>query len=512
MSSYVMYCRKSSESEDRQVLSIESQTKELTELAAKLNTPVSEVLTEAQSARSPGRPVFNALMKRVHKGEIKGIITWKLDRLSRNPVDGGAIIWALDQNKIFEIVTSAGIYRNTTNEKLMMSIDLGVAKKYVDDLSENVKRGNKTKLEKGWLPGRAPLGYLNEPGERTIVPDPERFLLMRQMWDLLLKGVSPYKIRKIANADWGLRTRITKRTGNNPLTQSEIYKIFGNPFYYGLIKRREGVFPGRHEKMITAEEYDKAQEILGRKGRPRPKRHEFAFTGLIRCGECGCMITAEEKDNHYGDHYVYYRCTKKKGGHACRQKYINAKDLEAQMAGYLEKIHVPDELLNIAIDYFGDCQKRENEKTATVRKSLERVLADCQRKLENLNHMRLNDLVDDEEYSTEKRRLMEEKVRLDGKIRDGRESNAFDLARDTLSFANAAKNRFQTGSLEDKRSVLVGIGSNFLLKDKTLLIQAKKPVISLKRMLMSIKDENQPLELLKRGSIEPRMELFLRQC
>jgi DNA invertase Pin-like site-specific DNA recombinase len=98
MSGYFIYCRKSSEAEDRQVLSIESQTRELEQLAAKLNFPIAEILTESMSAKAPGRPVFNEMMQRLYRGEAAGIICWKLDRLARNSVDGGSIIWAIKQH------------------------------------------------------------------------------------------------------------------------------------------------------------------------------------------------------------------------------------------------------------------------------------------------------------------------------------------------------------------------------------------------------------------------------
>ena len=120
-------------------------------------------------------------MGRVYKGQIKGIIAWKLDRLARNPIDGSAIIWAIDQGKLEKIITPSATYCNNSNDKFVMNLDLGMAKKYVDDLSDNVKRGNKTKLEKGWLPGRAPLGYLNHPTERIIIPDPKDFS-GQKMW------------------------------------------------------------------------------------------------------------------------------------------------------------------------------------------------------------------------------------------------------------------------------------------------------------------------------------------
>lgn len=199
MSQYIIYCRKSSESEERQILSIDSQVKEIKEFAKRLNIEISEVLTESQSAKYPGRPIFNSMMKRVYQGEVKGIFCWKLDRLSRNPIDGGQIIWAVDQGKLSEIITPYGTFKNIGNDKFMMQIEFGTAKKYVDDLSDNVRRGLRAKLERGWLPGLPPLGYLNEPKERSIVKDPERFPLVRKMWDLLLQGIKPSQILKTAN-------------------------------------------------------------------------------------------------------------------------------------------------------------------------------------------------------------------------------------------------------------------------------------------------------------------------
>lgn len=503
MSQYIIYCRKSTESEERQVLSIESQIKELKELTNRLNLSVSEVLTESKSAKYPGRPIFNNMMKKVYKRETKGIICWKFDRLARNPIDGSSLIWALDQGKLLEIITPHNTFKNNSNDKFLMQIEFGMAKKYVDDLSDNVKRGNKAKLEKGWLPGLAPLGYLNEPKERTIVKDYERFPLIRKMWDLLLQGIRPSKILNIANEEWGFRTRIHKKIGGNPLSMSGLYEIFGNPFYYGLIERKEGVYQGRHESMITEDEYWKAQEILGRKGRPRPKKHSFAFTGLMRCGECGGMITAEEKDNRYGYHYVYYRCTKKKRNTSCRQRYINANDLENQISKYLGSIHIPERLLNLALEYLKEEEKEENKNYINIQKTQEKAHSECQKKLDNLNQMRLNDLIDDEEYLKEKRRLLKEKIQLEGRINsgDGNGKKAIELTEKTFIFAHHAPDRFQKGSPEDKRAVLQGLGSNLQLKDRKLFIDIEKPLLLIEKGLKEVDGEFDTLEPLKCSSI-----------
>jgi DNA invertase Pin-like site-specific DNA recombinase len=504
MSQYVIYCRKSTESEEKQVLSIESQVKELEDFSKRLNLQISEILTESKSAKSLGRPVFNGMMKKLYKGQYSGVVCWKLDRLARNPIDGSALVWALDQGKISEILTPQGSFKNNSNDKFLMQIEFGMAKKYVDDLSDNVKRGNRAKLERGWLPGLPPLGYLNEATERTIIKDPERFPLIRKMWELLLKGVSPSRILEIANEKWGFKTRQGKKIGGKPLSMSGIYKIFGSPFYYGLVERKEGVFPGKHDPMITEEEFWKAQEILGRHGRPRPKNHEFAFTGLIRCGECGCMITAEEKINRYGYHYRYYRCTKKKRGLPCHQRYINLNELEKQITGYLENIHVPKRLLELAISYLKEEEKEENERRNDIRRSQEKAGADCQRKLDNLNQMRLKDLINDEEYIKEKKALLGEKMKLEANLKNDYRKRSLNLAERTFNFAAKAKEGFQNGSLEDKRSILQGLGSNLFLKDKKLLIQIEKPLQIIERGLRSVKDGNNALEPPENGFFEPK--------
>jgi len=507
MSQYVIYCRKSTESEERQVLSIESQLKELEEFGKRLNLHISEIITESKSAKSPGRPIFNEMMKKLSKGQYSGIVCWKLDRLARNPIDGAALVWALDQGKISDIQTPHGIFKNNSNDKFLMQIEFGMAKKYVDDLSDNVKRGLRAKLERGWLPSLPPLGYLNEPKERTIVIDPKRFPLVRRMWELLLKGVSPSKILNIANNKWGFKTRQGKKIGGKPLSMSGIYEIFGNRFYYGLIERKEGVFQGKHEPMITEDEFWKAQDILGRRGRPRPKTHEFAFTGLIRCAECGCMITAEEKINRYGYHYTYYHCTKKKHGPRCHQKYIELKNLESQVAAYLENVHVPQTLLDLAFEYLREEEKDGHQKENDFRRSLEKALADCEKRLANLNQMRLKDLINDEEYVEEKKRLAEEKARLERSLMEDPIKRSLDLTAETFIFAARAKKNFQNGSLQDKRTILQELGSNLFLKDKELEIQLEKPFQIIEKGLRVVRIGNDTLEPPKNRLFEAKSEL-----
>jgi len=248
---FFIYSRKSSEDEDRQVLSIESQIKELKEMAQRMGLPIIEILSEARSAKEPGRPIFNSMMERIKNGEADGILCWKLDRLARNPVDGGSIIWTLEKQGI-KIITPSQTYSHESDNTILMYVEFGMAHKYINDLSRNVKRGLKMKLEKGWYPNVAPLGYLNnisrDKGNRTIIPDPERFPLIRKMWDLMLTGnYSPVKILNIANQEWGFKTRQMKKLGGRPLNRSGIYRIFTNPFYAGFLNILKEVVNGIKE-------------------------------------------------------------------------------------------------------------------------------------------------------------------------------------------------------------------------------------------------------------------------
>lgn len=549
MSGYFIYCRKSSEAEDRQVLSIESQTRELAQLATELNLPVAEILTESKSAKDPGRPVFNAMMQRLYRGEADGIICWKLDRLARNPVDGGSIIWAIKQHAI-KVMTPFQSYAREDDNIILMYIEFGMAQKYVDDLSKNVKRGLRTKIENGWQPGVAPPGYLNHTdritGDNTLIKDPERFPLIRRMWDLMLTGLhTPPKIMDIANEQWGFRTRPTRRMGGKRLCRSAIYQIFTKPFYYGWFEYPIGSgqwYQGKHEPMITEAEYDRVQVLLGRNGSPRPQsQREFAFTGLIRCGECNRMITAEEKhqlmcshcrhkfayrtrsscpkcqtpiaqmENPQFLHYTYYHCSKSRRP-VCPQKCVSGAEMERQIIEYLERIQISAKLKDYCLKYLRELHERESAAQSAIVEAQRKALQECVQKLENLITLRTSpsnadgSQISDEEYGQRRGKLLKEKAALEELLRNAgdRIEQQLKLSQETFEFAHIARERFIQGDTETKKAMLATIQSNLTLVDRKLRIEAKEPFYLLEKSKTGLISENQAIEPEEVGLLQGR--------
>ncbi len=503
---YFLYARKSSESEDRQIQSIDDQVNRLKELSRNLNLELVDVYTESKSAKKPNnRPLFDKMIERIENKEADGILCWQINRLTRNPIDGGKLAWLLQQGILKSIQTIDRRYLPEDNV-LIFAVETGSANQFILDLSKNVKRGIQRKLNDGWRPGPPPQGYMNDLATHTIIKDPDRFDLIRKMWDLMLtESYTPPKILEIANNKWGFRTRKLKRLGGKELSKSGIYKIFTNLFYAGIIEHKGQQYPGKHEPMITPEEYDKVQIILGRKGKPRPQKHHFAFTGFIRCGECGCLYTAETKTKiikNTGElkKYTYYHCTRRKKEINCSQrKSIKEEDLELQIEKELEKYTILPEFRDWALEILNKRNDKEIKDRTKIKESQDKALIQTQKELDNLTQMRYREMIDDEAFMKNKA-VIEAKITEIKATRGEIENRAekwLELTEKTFNFATYARQAFITGTLERKREILMSLGQNAIIKEGKLVIKPYEWLKPIAKNYPSLEKEYLALEPTK---------------
>ncbi len=342
---YVLYARKSTESEEKQVLSIDSQVKEMLQVAEKENLNVTEIRRESHSAKDTGqRKVFNEIVGDIKKGLFNGILTWAPDRIARNAGDLGAIVDLMDQKLLLEIRTYGQKFSNNPNEKFLLMILGSQAKLENDNRGVNVKRGLRARVEMGFWPTLAPIGYINQnlmDKKGQVLPDPARAPIIKQIFEkVAYEKASGRKIYHWLRYDLNFHTR-----GNKTLSLSGIFRLLDSTFYYGTFEypRNSGNFyQGKHKPLITQELFEKAQAQIKRDQIVKGSK-EFAFTKLIICGLCGSTISGEEKYKTLKDgtsvKYVYYGCCRAKDKW-CKNKYIQEKELVNELIKILDQVNL----------------------------------------------------------------------------------------------------------------------------------------------------------------------------
>lgn len=551
----VAYFRKSSETEDRQVLSIPAQIEEITRICLTENIVLDKTFSESHSAKNPGRPVFDEMLSYIEAGKANAIISWAPNRLSRNSIDTGRIIHLMDLGKIIEVRTPGQVFKNNPNDKFLLNLFCSQAKLENDNKGEDVKRGLRAKLNQGWFPGAAPVGYLNTPdrekGYKIIVRDEERFPVVRKIWDMAIDGsYSIKKIHDIAQHQLGLTTKKRKRVGGSYLSASGIHRVLNNSFYCGEFEfpAGSGVFiTGKHEPMITREEFDRVQIKLGAKGKPRTRSRQFAYTGPISCGECGCQITAEEKHQlictackhkfSYSNredcpkcatkiqemrnptilHYVYYHCTKKKKGVTCSQGSIEVGELERQLTAYLKRISINQRYFELVIADLKKSSGFEAETMQRILKNHQAAFARASERLNKLLELRLNGEIDAEEFQRKKNELTAEKEHLQKLIQSLSSSQTERINQCSAFFSScvALVEKFEQAksNKDDKRlkEILLLLGSNLVLKDKKLFISLLKPFEILEKALETIPEAKEGFEPEKNAVPKGQNDVFRTQ-
>ncbi len=525
---YFVYCRKSTDDKERQILSLPSQEEAMKSIAVQSKLNFIDAFREAKSAKAPDkRPVFAEMIRSIKIGKANGIICWELSRLARNPDEAGLIMGMLQRGEIKHIKTYGKDYYSDDNA-VISSVEFGIANQFSRDLAKNVRRGLRDKAKTGWRPTRATLGYLNSKinlkGEQNLSNDSERFGSVKQLWQMMLTGnYTVPELLDFANGKLNLTQPATPQRPERKLTLNVLYHMFSNTFYYGWYdwKDENGnsiQIKGNHEPMIAEDEFWLAQKILGRKGRPKPTKHKFAFTGLIQC-PCGGMVTAEERykkqKNGNVHHYVYYHCTKKiKPG--CVEKAIEIKKLNEQIDGILKRLSISERFQDWAVKYLHEIRKTEarsqDESFVAKQKALTKLVEQQHNLLlkYTLPDNADGHLISDQDFESLKTRLFKEKSILEAELSvQGKAIDQWvELSERTFNFARYARLWFTKGDTETKRAIFSCLGSNFLLKDQKLAITMRKSFNFIFEGLSQAEQELERLEPVKTPAAIKDFESF----
>ena len=345
---YCLYARKSTEEEDKQILSIDSQIREMEKMAVTENLEIVVTKKESHSAKEAGqRPIFNEIVEEIKQQKFDGILTWAPDRISRNAGDLGRIVDLMDQGLLKEIRTFGGQrFTNNPNEKFLLMILGSQAKLENDNKVINVKRGLRARCEMGLWPAPAPVGYLNSKNKDEkcqVFVDPHRAPIIKKMFEKV--AYEKYSGRHLYR--W-LKDEIKFTTKNGKyLSLGNIYLTLRCHFYYGTFeypKKSGQWYQGKHTPIITKELFDQVQENIVEHLMTTYNK-EFTFTKLITCELCGSGITATEKwkkqNNGNVHRYVYYGCCKYKDIN-CKSGYIREEDLIEQLASLIDQINLDE--------------------------------------------------------------------------------------------------------------------------------------------------------------------------
>ena len=480
MQKFFLYARKSTDVEDKQVLSIEAQIAELKEFAKRDHLEVTEFITEAKTAKMPGREQFALVLKKIEKGEANAILSWHPDRLARNSIDGGKVIYLLDTGKLLDLKFPSFWFESTPQGKFMLSIAFGQSKYYVDNLSENVKRGNRQKLRRGEWPSKAPYGYINNPKTRAVDVDPGLSRVVKKAFQLFSAGNKSFT--EISNFMY--KFGVKRKSCGKPIKVDQIKRMLSNKFYIGILKYDGEYYEASHKLFISKQLFNEVQKQVEKILRPRQQGHDFAFSGLAICGECGAAITAEQHVKHYkygkSQTFIYYRCTKKLK--PCSQKYAPESDLEEQLKKIVGDCGLHQDWEPYFEKWMAKDEKRDQANSETELKRLGDNQKEIETKLNRLLDGYLDQVVEPEIYKEKKNELFEEKLKITEQMaRISKSGSAWlePMREFVISALQAQKIARAKNDCHDLAIMAKTVGSNFFLMNRRLSADLNFPFAAL---------------------------------
>jgi site-specific DNA recombinase len=506
---YLAYVRRSSDRDDKQTLSLDAQTRELKTYAEKHSLEIVDFLEESKSAYTPNnRPAFDEMLKRIEGGEADAVLVWHVSRLSRNSLDGGRLIWLMDEGRLKEIHTPTNVYQNSGDNKFILAIEFGMSKKSSDDTSAYVTRDARSKLLKGEWSGMAPIGYLNiDAGGKIagkfydhqkqsmlitlnrplnrIEKDPVIGPILRGFFEWYL--ASPRTLRQSAHYINEMGVKSARLKGKFSISMVE--RILKNPFYMSQMRYEGELFPGVHEPFLSSKEFSDIQAHLSGKSHPVSVKQEFVYRGLMECGECGCAIVGVRKQKLSGKEYEYYGCSKRRG--VCSQSPLKPLDIDRQVHERLRAVHIDKRVWELCKKLLKLHFSQQVEHQAATSEHYAREVSSIDRKLANLLDGHISEVISGDDYIAKKNSLLRERGHLEDKLREGGTSVRHWLldAEQFFDKAHHAYTRFTDPgvTIEEKKHILRDIGWNLRLNNGILEWHYKKPFDILASQILEFK-------------------------
>ena len=471
MEKYILYARKSTDTEDKQVLSIDAQLAELRKFAGDNKLVVIDELIEKRTAKMPGRPVFNFMIKRIENGEANGILAWHPDRLARNSIDGGQIIYLLDQTILNYLRFPVFQFENTSQGKFMLSIMFGQSKYYVDNLSENTKRGLRARVRSGDFPSQAPFGYLNDSRSKTIVLDKRYAPLVKEIFEKYARGNQTMSQLADFLRDNGAITRTGK-----VFKDDKVKSILQNSFYYGHFLYKGELYEGRHQPIISKALFDKVQLVIAERGhKKRAKKPTVPFLGLMKCADCGMSITSETKTrtqkNGNFHRWTYYRCSRKKRAIKCTNPPIREKDLLPQLLALLDKYAMSEKIFAFMNERIEQDEQAEIAGNVSLLDDLRTQITKLTNKQQILLDSYLDQDIDRQTFLTKKSEILSQKKSLEENLANlqANQNAWIEPMTKWLETAKSICYLLKSNDFDGQKVVLAEIfGSNLFLHNKTI--------------------------------------------
>ena len=489
---YINYNRKSTDEETRQVTSLDAQARVLRDLAKHERLVILDIIQESRTAKEPGRPLFNAMLDRIERGEANGIVCWDIDRLYRNPVDEGRVRWMLQKGIIASIRTPTRSYY-PADAGLLMAVEGGRATDFIIHHKRDVARGVHEKLLRGEWPGKKSIGYLYDHVKRNIVPDPKR----AQIVETIFQEVSNGRHGLLWVSDRLAHFGIVNRSGQH-WSKSQIHSFLTNRLYMGVMVWNGETFEGKYKPIVAPELFKKVQDALKIRSKPRRVRHghNFPFCGLFHC-TCGSMVSAQWAKGH-GGLYRYYRCTRKTG--VCAEPYTQEKLVIAQCLDLVKPLAISSEHANFVRALIDAETQKDGESLETANGEMNDKISLVQKKLNKLTRAFLDEVIDEESYQAAKADLVAEKTNLKAEKQQLHRTRSSSWNEPAKAVINALElaGKLQTEPSPQEISQLVHtVGTNRHISRKTVTFSFSKPYDGIPSLLTfsHVTTSNQSLSL-----------------